>query len=78
MICVTHLPQIGCYADQHIKVAKLASYDRATTSVEVVAGETRAMELSQMLGSDSEVSRSNAIEMLEQAMKWKENRGSAS
>ncbi len=78
VICVTHLPQIGCYADHHVKVAKLASYDRATTSVEVVAGETRVMELSQMLGSDSEVSRSNAIEMLEQAMKWKENRGGAS
>ena len=75
VLCVTHLPQIACYADSHAKVIKLASHDRTVTAVETLADETRVMELSQMLGSDSCVTRSNALEMLEQAVRWKESRG---
>ena len=75
VLCVTHLPQIACYADSHAKVIKLASHDRTVTEVETLADETRVMELSQMLGSDSGVTRSNALEMLEQAVRWKESRG---
>ena len=75
MLCVTHLPQIACYADHHSKVVKLASNDRTMTSLEILADETRVMELSQMLGSDSGVTRSNALAMLEQAVRWKESRG---
>ena len=71
VLCVTHLPQIACYADYHTKVIKLASHGRTMTSVEILADETRVMELSQMLGSDSGVTRSNALEMLEQAVRWK-------
>ncbi len=72
VLCVTHLPQIACYADRHAKAIKLASHDRTMTSVEVLADEARVTELSQMLGSDSGVTRSNAIEMLDQAVRWKE------
>ena len=71
VLCVTHLPQIACYADLHAKVIKLASYDRTVTSVETLTGEARITELSQMLGSESGVTRSNACEMLEQAVMWK-------
>ncbi|MCE2462700.1 MAG: DNA repair protein RecN [Dehalococcoidia bacterium] len=71
VLCVTHLPQIACYADHHVRVVKLASHDRAMTSVEILDDETRVMELSQMLGSDSGATRSNALEMLEQAVTWK-------
>ena len=75
VLCVTHLPQIACYADHHAKVAKLASHDRTVTSVEVLDGEARVTELSQMLGSDSGATRTNALEMLRQAMSWKESKG---
>ena len=71
VLCVTHLPQIACYADRHAKVMKLASHDRTVTSVEILADEPRVAELSQMLGSDSGVTRSNALEMLERAVRWK-------
>ena len=74
VLCVTHLPQIACYADRHAKVAKLASNDRTVTSVEVLDGETRVAELSQMLGSDSGATRTNALEMLQQAKSWKESK----
>ena len=73
VLCVTHLPQIACYADHHAKVTKLASHDRTVTSVEVLDGEDRVTELSQMLGSDSGATRTNASEMLRQAMSWKES-----
>ena len=74
VLCVTHLPQIACYADHHAKVAKLASHDRTVTSVVVLDGEARVTELSQMLGSDSGATRTNALEMLLQAKNWKESK----
>lgn len=74
VLCVTHLPQIACYADHHARVTKLASYDRTVTSVEVLADEARVTELSQMLGSESGATRTNATEMLRQAMRWKEGK----
>ncbi len=73
VLCVTHLPQIACYADLHAKVVKLASHDRTVTSVQTLTDEARVTELSQMLGSESGVTRSNAFEMLEQAVTWKES-----
>ena len=75
VLCVTHLPQIACYADHHARVAKLTSHDRTVTSVEALGGEARVTELSQMLGSDSGATRTNATEMLRQAMRWKETSG---
>ena len=74
VLCVTHLPQIACYADHHAKVTKLASHDRTVTSVEVLDGEARVTELSQMLGSDSGATRTSATEMLRQAVSWKESK----
>ncbi len=74
VLCVTHLPQIACYADHHAKVTKLASHDRTVTSVEILDGEARVTELSQMLGSDSGATRTNALEMLRQAKSWKESK----
>lgn len=77
VLCVTHLPQIACYADNHARVAKLASHDRTVTSVEVLDGEARVIELSQMLGSDSGAARTNATEMLREAVRWKKSGGFA-
>ena len=74
VLCVTHLPQLACYADHHAKVAKTASHDRTVTTVEVLDGEARVAELSQMLGSDSGATRTNALEMLRQATDWKESK----
>lgn len=74
VLCVTHLPQIACYADHHARVAKTDSHERTVTSVEVLEGEARVTELSQMLGSDSGAARINATEMLRQAAGWKEGK----
>ena len=75
VLCVTHLPQIACYADHHAKVAKIASRGRTVTAVEALDGEARVAEISQMLGSDSGATRTNAMEMLREATGWKESEG---
>ncbi len=74
VLCVTHLPQIACYADSHVRVAKTMSRDRTVTSVEALDGEGRVAEVSQMLGSGGGAARVNAVEMLEEAGRWKESR----
>ena len=74
VLCVTHLPQIAVYADHHAKVTKMASHDRTVTSVEVLDAGTRVTELSQMLGSESGATRTNALEMLQGAGSWKESK----
>ena len=71
VLCVTHLPQLACYADGHVKVAKETAGGRTVTSVQALGEEARVAELSQMLGSDRRVARDNAAEMLRQAVAWK-------
>ena len=74
VLCVTHLPQIAVYADHHAKVTKLAAHERTTTSVEPLDGQARVTELSQMLGSNTTATRTNAQEMLQGARSWKEGK----
>ena len=71
VLCVTHLPQIACYADSHVRVMKTVSRERTVTSVEALDGEGRVVEVSQMLGSGGGAARVNAVEMLEEAGRWK-------
>ena len=71
VLCVTHLPQIACYADNHVRVIKTMSRERTVTSVEALDEEGRVVEVSQMLGSGGGAARGNAVEMLEEAGRWK-------
>jgi DNA repair protein RecN (Recombination protein N) len=69
VLCITHLPQIACYADQHLVAAKRVEEERTLTSVAVLAREDRAGEIARMLGGESvtEVSLQHAQELLRQA-----------
>ena len=71
VLCVTHLPQIACYADSHVRVMKGVSGERTVTSVEMLDEEGRVEEVSQMLGSGGGAGRRTAQEMLEEAGRWK-------
>ncbi|PZC48863.1 MAG: DNA repair protein RecN (Recombination protein N) [Chloroflexi bacterium] len=71
VLCVTHLPQIACFADQHIRVVKGIEDDRTLTSLEPLEGTARITEISQMLGSETQASLRSAEEMLQQASEWK-------
>lgn len=73
VICVTHLPQIACYADAHFNVSKQAQGERIESRMENLAGESRIMELAAMLGGSSSaaITPTAAGEMLKQAEGWK-------
>ncbi|HRF49787.1 MAG TPA: DNA repair protein RecN [Anaerolineales bacterium] len=64
VICITHLPQLAGYADQHLKVEKLLEGGRTTTQVRVLVGAERPLEIAQMLGGSGEKIRASAEELL--------------
>lgn len=67
VFCVTHLPQLAVFGDQHYQVQKLVDNGRTLTRVEQVEGETRLLELSQMLGEVGEGTLRSAHELLQTA-----------
>jgi len=64
VMCVTHLPQLAAFGDQHYHVRKQVDGGRTTTVVETLEGPRRVEELAAMLGSDSDVNRVAAAEAL--------------
>lgn len=53
VLCVTHLPQIACFGDQHLLVQKRSLADRTETTVRVLTPEDRPREVARMLGGSS-------------------------
>ncbi len=65
VLCVTHLPQLAAFGDQHLRVLKQIKDGRTETQVEVLAGEDRLIELAQMMGEVSDGTRQSARELLD-------------
>ncbi|PWT92145.1 MAG: hypothetical protein C5B54_04025, partial [Acidobacteria bacterium] len=68
VLCVTHLPQVAAFGDQHFVVRKKANQDRTTTIVDRLDGRMRIEELARMLsGSEvTETALQHARELREQ------------
>jgi len=49
VLCVTHLPQIAAFADQHLAVEKREQDGRTTTRIRVLDDRTRTHEVARML-----------------------------
>ncbi|PKN71745.1 MAG: DNA repair protein RecN [Deltaproteobacteria bacterium HGW-Deltaproteobacteria-12] len=66
VICITHLPQIACYGDSHLRVVKKVAGGRTTTEVDELDDEEKIEEISRMLGGVdlTEMTRDHAREML--------------
>jgi DNA repair protein RecN (Recombination protein N) len=67
VFCVTHLPQLAVFGDEHYQVQKLVLGNRTVTRVERLDGEPRLLELSQMLGEVGEGTLMSAHELLQVA-----------
>ena len=67
VFCVTHLPQLAAFGDEHYQVQKLVKDKRTLTRVESLAGESRLLELAQMLGDVGEGTLRSAHEILQTA-----------
>ncbi len=69
VLCVTHLPQLAAFGDEHWRVRKVVDQGRTLTEVERLETPARLDELAQMLGGVSEANRRAALEALEFARK---------
>jgi len=66
VFCVTHLPQLASYADNHLRVRKTVTKGRTRTVVDLLDQSERIRELAQMLGGESDGTRDIAAELLAQ------------
>jgi DNA repair protein RecN (Recombination protein N) len=66
VLCVTHLPQIATFGDQHYVIEKKESGGRTRTSIRPVTGEERTEEVARMLSGAklTETSRKHAEQMI--------------
>jgi len=67
VLCITHLPQLAAFGDQHFNVQKQISQGRTTTNVQSLDGEERLIELAQMMGEVSEGTLHSARELAQLA-----------
>lgn len=69
VICITHLPQIACYGENHYKVDKQTQSGETTTGIISLSDKDRIEELARMLGgiSISDKTRAQALEFLQRA-----------
>jgi DNA repair protein RecN (Recombination protein N) len=68
VLCVTHLPQLASFGDQHLRVEKKVERtdqgERTVTRVRPLEGDGRIQELAQMLGGSGEAAMRSAEEIL--------------
>ncbi len=65
VLCITHLPQLAGFGDQHFKVEKDVQGDRTVTRLRALDGAERVSELALMLGGTGEKTLESAEEILE-------------
>ncbi len=65
VLCITHLPQLAGFGDQHFKVEKDVQGDRTVTRLRALDGAERVSELALMLGGMGEKTLESAEEILE-------------
>ena len=71
MFCITHLPQIACFADTHYKIIKKESGGKTYVEVKRLSDEERLEEVARMLGGLKITGKTidHAREMLKEAAK---------
>jgi DNA repair protein RecN (Recombination protein N) len=69
VVCVTHLPQIAAYADDHLRIEKREREGRTVTEITRLDDGERRHELAQMLGgaAGAQATLAAADELLERA-----------
>ena len=73
IICITHLPQIAAFGDQHFKISKRISRGRTETRITPMDQKERIKEIARMLGGVklTQATLDHAKEMLERSTKTK-------
>jgi DNA repair protein RecN (Recombination protein N) len=66
VLCITHLPQIACFADTHYRITKRIEKGRARTTVDQLSGDARVDEVARMLAGArvTTKAKAHALEMI--------------
>ncbi len=67
VLCITHLPQLAAYGDQHIKVEKHVEDGRTLTRTHTLTPQERIPEMAIMLGDVSDANLESATDLLHSA-----------
>lgn len=73
VLCITHLPQLAAYNDEHFHVTKRIENQRTLTQVEQLSPQQSLDALAQLLGSSDQANIQAANAMIEKAQKTKHN-----
>ena len=71
VLCVTHLPQLAAFGDQHYKVEKRVQAGRSLAQASALVGNDRIAELALMLGSVSAANIESATDLMREAAEIK-------
>lgn len=77
VLCITHLAQIACFADQHLYIAKNSDQGMTASEVTILSRAGRIEEIMRMTSGtqQTESARENAKELLAMAEKEKQHFG---
>jgi DNA repair protein RecN (Recombination protein N) len=69
VLCITHVPQVACFADHHLSISKHVTKGRTVTEVKALQISERKEEIARMLGSEklTPSALKNAKELIESA-----------
>jgi DNA repair protein RecN (Recombination protein N) len=69
VLCVTHLPQVAAFADQHFRVVKSEVAGRTSTSLQLLEIDDQVIEMARMLGGAhiGERTLENARDLIERS-----------
>ncbi|MBN1146388.1 MAG: DNA repair protein RecN [Anaerolineales bacterium] len=65
VLCITHLPQLAAFGEQHFRVEKQVHEGRTITLLKRLEDQDRLVELAQMLGNVSEGTLQSARELVQ-------------
>ena len=64
VLCITHLPQLASFGDQHVKVEKQVKGERTITLTHSLSDSERITEMASMLGGVTQPNLESATELL--------------
>lgn len=69
ILCITHLPQIAKFGDQHFRIAKTVANGRTSTTINHLSDDQRVEEIARMLGGEqiTDTTVAHARELLNDA-----------
>ena len=75
VLCITHLAQIACFADNMLKISKYEDNGKTYTSVKRLLNEEITQEITRLIGTNevSEFAYRHAEELIKEAIEYKKS-----